>query len=308
MQLYLPIAEISLSLPMLVALGLAVGVLSGLFGIGGGFVLTPMLIFIGITPAIAVGTGTALVTASSVSGALGHWQRRNVDLALGIVLVGGGLFGVLAGIRLQQALKAVGQLDLFTTLTYVVLLGIIGVLMLIESTRALRERWQASRSATAPSRRRGAHHSWIQGLPIKHRFRIAKLYMSVLPPLGLGFVVGWLTAIMGVGGGFLLVPAMIYMLRVPTRIAFGTSAFQIIFVTAFATLMQATQNHSVDALMSVPLILGGVAGAQIGVTLSQKLEVTWARWLLGVLVVGVAVRMAASLVLAPADLFQIDRR
>lgn len=305
MQLYLPIAEVSLSLLMLIGLGLAVGILSGLFGIGGGFVLTPMLILLGIQPGIAVGTGTALVTASSVTGALGHWRRRNVDLTLGAVLVIGGLVGVLIGVRLQQALKALGQLDLFTTLTYVVLLGVIGVLMLVESTQALRSR---AKAGTAPPKRRGAHHSWIQGLPVKHRFRVAKLYMSILPPIGLGILIGWLTAIMGVGGGFLLVPALIYVLRVPTRIAFGTSAFQIIFVTAFATLMQATQNYTVDVLMAAPLIAGGVTGAQIGVSLGQRLEVTWARWLLGALVVAVAVRMAATLVLAPIEPFGIERR
>ena len=306
MQLYLPIAEISVSLPLLAVLGLAVGVLSGLFGIGGGFILTPMLIFLGIAPPIAVGTGAALVTASSVTGALGHWRRRNVDAALGGLLVAGGLAGVVAGIRLQQALKAAGQLDLFTTLVYVVLLGVIGSLMLIESTRALRA--PARAQGAAAQRRRGAHHSWIQRLPVKHRFRVAKLYMSVLPPVVLGAFVGWLTAIMGVGGGFLLVPAMIYVLRVPTRIAFGTSAFQIIFVTAFATIMQATQSFTVDLYLAVPLILGGVSGAQIGVTLGQHLKAEWARWLLGLLVVGVAVRMAASLVLAPIEPFEIDRR
>ena len=305
MQIYLPIAEIASSLPMLIGLGLAVGVLSGLFGIGGGFILTPILIFIGIAPVIAVGTGAALVTASSVTGALAHWQRRNVDLRLGAYLVAGGLLGVLGGIRLQHALKAVGQLDVFTTLSYVILLGVVGTLMLIESTRAL---LAARIDRPVRRRRRGAHHSWIQGLPLKQRFRAAKLYMSILPPLGIGMLVGWLTAIMGVGGGFLLVPALIYVLRIPTRIAFGTSAFQIIFVTASATVLQAVQNTAVDIFLAAPLIVGGVTGAQIGVRLSQRLQADWARWLLGLMVVLVGLRMAAELVLLPAEVFSIDHR
>jgi uncharacterized protein len=305
MQIYLPIAEIALSLPMLIGLGLAVGLLSGLFGIGGGFILTPLLMFLGIAPAIAVGTGAALVTASSVTGALAHWQRRNVDLRLGAYLVLGGLLGVLGGIQLQQALKAIGQLDVFTTLSYVVLLGVVGTLMLIESTRAL---LAARVDRPAPKRRRGAHHSWIQGLPLKQRFRAAKLYMSILPALAIGVLVGWLTAMLGVGGGFLLVPALIYILRIPTRIAFGTSAFQIIFVTACATVLQAVQNTSVDIFLAAPLIAGGVTGAQIGVGLSQRLQADWARWLLGFMVVAVGLRMAADLVLLPSEPFSIDHR
>lgn len=304
MQIYLPIAELALSLPMLIGLGFAVGVLSGLFGIGGGFILTPMLIFIGIAPVIAVGTGAAIVTASSVTGALAHWQRRNVDFRLGTYLVIGGLFGIWSGVRLQQGLKAVGQLDVFTSMTYVVLLGVIGSLMLIESSRAL----LAARVDRPTPKRRRAHHSWIQGLPFKQRFRAAKLYMSILPPLVIGVFVGWLTAILGVGGGFLLVPALIYVLRIPTRIAFGTSAFQIIFVTASATLLQAVQNTAVDIFLAAPLIVGGVTGAQIGVALSQRLQADWARWLLGLLVVGVGMRMAASLVLTPGEAFSIDHR
>ncbi len=302
MQIYLPIAEIALSLPMLVGLGLAVGILSGMFGIGGGFILTPMLIVIGVPPAIAVGTGACQVTASSVTGALGHWRRGNVDVRLGIVLVIGGIAGVTVGIKLQQFLRALGQLDLFTTLTYVVMLGVIGALMLIESAVALR----ATKAGTAPPKRRGAHHSWIQRLPLKQRFRVSKLYMSMIPPLGIGALVGWLTAIMGVGGGFLLVPALIYVLRVPTRIAFGTSAFQIIFVTAYATLMQATANFAVDVFLAAPLIVGGVAGAQIGVGLGQRMKVEMARFFLGFLVVAVAVRMALGLVLTPAEAFSTE--
>lgn len=305
MQIYLPLAEIALSLPMLIALGAAVGVLSGLFGIGGGFILTPMLIFLGVPPLIAVGTGACQVTASSVTGALGHWQRGNVDLRLGAILVIGGVIGVTGGIELQQMLKAYGQLDLFTTMTYMVMLGVIGALMLVESARAI---WQTRSTARLPPKRRGAHHTWIQRLPFKQRFRVAKLYMSMLPAVGTGAFVGWLTAIMGVGGGFVLVPALIYLLRVPTRIAFGTSAFQIIFVTAYATLLHATQNFAVDLALAAPLIVGGVAGAQIGVGLGQRMKAEMARLFLGSLVVAVAIRMGMTLVLTPGEPFSIESR
>jgi uncharacterized protein len=303
MQIYLPLAEIALSLPMLIGLGAAVGVLSGLFGIGGGFILTPMLIFLGVPPLIAVGTGACQVTASSVTGALGHWRRGNVDLRLGVILVASGVMGVTGGIKLQQWLKAFGQLDLFTTMTYVVMLGVIGALMLIESARAI---WQTRATSHGRPRRRGAHHSWIQRLPLKQRFRVAKLYMSMVPAVGIGAFVGWLTAIMGVGGGFVLVPALIYLLRVPTRIAFGTSAFQIIFVTAYATLLHATQNFSVDLALAAPLIVGGVAGAQIGVGLGQRMKAEMARLFLASLVVAVAIRMGLTLVLAPTEAFSFE--
>lgn len=303
MPIYLPIAELSLSLPFLVGLGLAIGVISGMFGIGGGFLLTPMLIFLGVPPSVAVGTGASLVTASSISGAIGHWSRSNVDAHMGWFLVGGGLFGAATGVKLQQYLKAVGQIDLFTTLTYVMVLGVVGSLMLIESLSALR---RASVVRSTPGIRRIAHHNIIQRLPLKRRFRVSKLYISALPLLGIGTLVGWLTAIMGVGGGFLLVPALIYLLRVPTRIALGTSAFQIIFVTIVATLLQATQNYSIDLMLALPLMLGGVVGAQVGVRLGERLSAEELRVVLAGLVLAVAVRMMVSLVVTPAELLAIE--
>jgi uncharacterized protein len=303
MNLYLPIAEIALPLPVLLGLGLAVGVLSGMFGVGGGFITTPMLIFLGVPPAVAVGTGTSQVVASSVSGALGHWSRGNVDIKMGIYLIAGGLCGATVGIWLQQLLKAAGQLDFFTTLTYVVMLGAVGGLMLIEAARALLRR--ASKLPSGSARRAG-QHSWILKLPLKTRFHASKLYMSAIPPVVIGGFVGWLTAIMGVGGGFLLVPALIYILRMPTRIALGTSAFQIIFVAAYATLLQATQNYSVDAALALPLIVGGVIGAHLGVVAAGRLNPEQLRALLGMLVLAVAIRMAAGLVLPPADAYSLD--
>ncbi|MDX2157227.1 MAG: sulfite exporter TauE/SafE family protein [Hyphomicrobiaceae bacterium] len=303
MNLYLPIAEIALPLPVLFGLGLAVGVLSGMFGVGGGFITTPMLIFLGVPPAVAVGTGTSQVVASSVSGALGHWSRGNVDLKMGAYLIVGGLFGATTGIWLQQLLKAAGQLDFFTTLTYVVMLGTVGGLMLFEAVRVL---WRQAAKQPTGSARRGGQHSWILKLPLKTRFHASKLYMSAIPPVVVGAFVGWLTAIMGVGGGFLLVPALIYILRMPTRIALGTSAFQIIFVAAYATLLQATQNYSVDAALALPLITGGVIGAHLGVVAAGRLNPEQLRALLGVLVVAVAIRMAAGLVLPPTDVYSLD--
>ena len=302
MNLYLPIAEIALPLPVLLGLGLAVGVLSGMFGIGGGFITTPMLIFLGVPPAVAVGTGTSQVVASSVSGALGHWSRGNIDLKMGSLLILGGLFGATTGIWIQQLLKAAGQLDFFTTLTYVVLLGVIGSLMLIEASRLLLR--QASKTPTG-SMRRGGQHSWILKLPLKTRFTASKLYMSGIPPVILGALVGWLTAF-GVGGGFAMVPALIYLLRLPTRIALGTSAMQVIFVASFATMLQATQNYTVDAALAVPLIIGGVVGAHLGVMMAGRLNPEQLRALLGLLVLAVAIRMAVGLVLRPIDVYSLD--
>lgn len=304
MNLYLPIAEIALPLPVLLGLGVAVGVLSGMFGIGGGFITTPMLIFLGVPPAVAVGTGTSQVVASSVSGALGHWGRGNVDVKMGLYLIVGGLVGATTGVWLQQILKAAGQLDFFTTLTYVVMLGVVGGLMVVEALRVM----LAQRASGQPqgSARRGGQHSWILKLPLKTRFQTSKLYMSVLPPIAIGAFVGWLTAIMGVGGGFLLVPALIYLLRMPTRIALGTSAFQIIFVAAYATVLQASHNYAIDGALALPLIFGGVIGAHLGVVVATRLNPEQLRALLGVLVLAVAIRMAGGLVLKPTDIYSLD--
>jgi len=302
MSIYLPIAEMSLSLPLLLGLGLAVGVISGMFGIGGGFIMTPMLIFLGVPPAIAVGTGASQVTASSVSGAIGQWQRGNVDLAMGIFLIAGGLVGVAMGVRLQLFLKEIGQLELFINLCYVVLLGTIGSLMLIESVRAILRSAAPKGTPTRLTR----HHNFLHGLPLKRRYRTAKLYISTLPVVAIGAVVGWLTAIMGVGGGFLLIPALIYVLRVPTRVALGTSSFQVIFVTMVATVLQSINIHSVDIMLGFPLMVGGVIGAQIGVRLGERLAAAQLRAVLAALVLFVAVRMALTIVIQPENLISLE--
>lgn len=301
MPLYLPIAGLSLDLLLLLGMGLSIGVLSGLFGIGGGFILTPLLIFLGVPPSVAVGTGAAQVVASSVSGAISHWQRKNVDVKMGFVLIVGGIVGSTMGIRLQQVLKALGQLDFFIAATYVVMLGVVGSLMMIESIGTMR----GAAAGALPAKRREEHHSFLQRLPLKLRFRTSKLYVSAIPALVIGAFVGLLTAIMGIGGGFLLIPALIYMVRLPTRLAMGTSAFQIIFITAITAMMQATQNQTVDAMLAAPLILGGVVGAQIGVRLANRLKAEQLRLLLALLVVGVAIRMSVDLVTPPTDPFNL---
>jgi uncharacterized membrane protein YfcA len=302
MQIYLPVAELSLNVFLLLAIGLAIGFLSGMFGIGGGFIMTPFLIFLGVPPGVAVGTGASQVVAASVSSAVGHWQRGNVDLQMGYFLIGGGVVGAIAGVKVLYILKRAGQLELFVALTYVILLGVVGGLMLIESMRALR----ASPARANLSMRRAGQHTWIQRLPLKQRFPHSKLYISAIPPVAIGAFTGWLTAIMGVGGGFLLVPAMIYLLGMSTRTVIGTSTFQIVCVTAFTTVLQAVQNHSVDVVLASPLIVGGVIGAQYGVGFSEKLKAEQLRALLALLVIAVAVRMALGLVITPADFYTID--
>jgi uncharacterized protein len=303
MQVYLPIAELSLNLVLLLTMGFAIGFLSGMFGIGGGFILTPMLIFLGVPPAVAVGTGASQVVAASVSGALGHWRRNNVDLQMAFLLIVGGFLGALVGVKVLSYLIARGQLEPFVAISYVVLLGVVGTLMLIESLRVLRA---STSGKVTPSARRGGQHTWLDGLPLKMRFRHSRIYASMIPFLGVGALVGLLTAVMGVGGGFMLVPAMIYLMRIPTRIVIGTSTVQILFVTAFTTVLQSTMNHTVDVLLSVPLMAGSVVGAQFGVGFSERFKAEQLRALLALIVVAVAVRMAFGLVIKPGDLYSLE--
>ena len=313
MQVYLPVAEMTINVLLLLAMGLAVGVLSGLFGIGGGFIVTPMLIFLGVPASIAVGTGAAQVAASSVSGTITHWTRRTVDVKMALILLLGGVAGSFLGVLMQRWLKAIGQLELFTSFVYVVLLGTIGTLMLIESIEAIRRARLAAKAKGGPgnlmvsgSAVRSSHHNWIQRLPFKQRFPASKLYISAIPPILLGVLVGWLTAIMGVGGGFLLVPALIYLLKMPTRIVIGTSVFQIMFVTALTTVLQSWQNQSVDLMLGAPLMIGGVVGAQYGVRLGQRLQAEQLRVFLALLVLGVGIRMMIELAVPPKETFSIE--
>ncbi|MDX2205205.1 MAG: sulfite exporter TauE/SafE family protein [Hyphomicrobiaceae bacterium] len=301
MQIYLPVAELSLNVLLLVGIGLAIGFLSGMFGIGGGFIMTPLLIFLGVPAGVAVGTGASQVVASSVSSAIGHWRRANIDMQMAWLLIAGGLVGSIFGVQLLAVLKSYGQLEFFVSITYVVLLGVVGGLMLIESVRTLR-----ATGTVAATRKKAGQHTWLEGLPFKQRFRVSKIYISAVPPIAIGMFVGLLTAVMGVGGGFMMVPAMIYLLRMPTKLVIGTSTMQILFVTAFTTVLQAAQNHSVDLMLSVPLIAGGVVGAQLGVGYGERLKAEQLRALLALLVLAVAVRMALGLTIRPSDLFAIE--
>ncbi len=301
LQVYLPIAEMSVNLLVMLGLGAAVGFLSGMFGVGGGFLLTPFLIFSGISAPIAVATGANQIVATSVSGALAQWRRNNIDFRMGSVLIAGGVVGAFIGVLLLKVLREAGQAGLIISLSYVALLSTIGTLMLAESIRAIRR----TRAGRTSSGRRPGQHNWVHGLPLKLRFPRSRLYISAIPPLVIGWVVGLLTAFLGVGGGFIMVPAMIYLLRMPTNIVIGTSTFQIIFVTAVVTILHASFNNSLDVLLALMLAAGGVMGGQFGVRAGQKLRGEQLRALLALLVLGVAVRLFLDLVLKPEDLYTI---
>lgn len=298
MQIYLPIAEVSVNAFLLLGLGGIVGILSGMFGVGGGFLMTPLLFFIGIPPAVAVATEANQIVASSFSGVLAHFKRKTVDLRMGTVLLIGGLVGAGFGVMLFNYLKAQGQVDLLVKLCYVVFLGVIGGLMFFESLNAIRN----VRKGKAPVRKK---HNWIHGLPFKMRFRVSGLYISVIPPLIVGVAVGVLAAIMGVGGGFVMVPAMIYLLGMPTKVVVGTSLFQIIFVTAFTTMLHATTNFTVDIVLAVLLLVGGVIGAQIGTRIGVKMKAEQLRILLAIMVLAVCGKLALELLLQPSELYSI---
>lgn len=301
LQIYLPIAEISVNLVVMLGLGVAVGFLSGMFGVGGGFLLTPLLMFSGIPAAIAVASGANQIVATSVSGALAQWRRGNIDLRMGAVLIAGGVAGALIGVLILKVLREAGQAGLIISLTYVALLGVIGALMLAESIRAIR-RARAGKPATG---RKPGQHNWIHGLPLKLRFPRSRLYISAIPPLVIGWVAGLLTAFLGVGGGFIMVPAMIYLLRMPTNVVIGTSMFQIIFVTAVVTVLHATLNHTLDVVLALILAAGGVMGGQFGFRAGQRLRGEQLRLLLGAMVLAVALRLLFDLVLKPSELYSI---
>jgi hypothetical protein len=300
MQVYLPIAEVSLDVLVLLALGGAVGVLSGMFGVGGGFLMTPLLIFIGVPAAVAVASEANQVVAASVSGALAHWRRRNVDVKMGLVLLAGGFVGSTLGVWFFKFLREVGQVDFVIAVCYVLFLGVIGALMVAESVRA----WVRARNPAAP-RGKLHQHTWMHGLPLKMRFRRSKLYISALLPLAVGVVVGILAAIMGVGGGFIMVPAMIYLLGMPTSVVVGTSLFQIVFVTANVTFLQALNNQTVDLVLALLLMAGGVVGAQVGAMFGARLRGEQLRVLMGLIVLAVAGRVAFGLIARPADLYSL---
>ncbi|MFZ0111076.1 MAG: sulfite exporter TauE/SafE family protein [Pseudolabrys sp.] len=301
MQIYLPIADLAINIFLLFAMGLAVGFISGMFGVGGGFLMTPFLIFLGISPGVAVATVASHITASSFSGALSHWRRRAVDVAMAFLLLSGGLVGTASGVWLFTKLRAIGQLDLLIGFSYVIMLTAVGGLMLVESVRAI---IRVRRQQFSPLRHSGAH-TWVHALPLKIRFRHSKIYVSVIPVWGIGYVIGLVGAVMGIGGGFLLVPMLIYFLRMPTATVIGTAAVLTTATMAVASVMHALTNHLVDAVLALVLMVGGVIGAQFGARAAQNMPPERLRLLLALLILAVGLRFGYELISRPANLYSI---
>jgi uncharacterized protein len=301
LQIYLPIADLPVNIFLVLGMGIAVGFISGMFGIGGGFLMTPLLIFIGVSPAVAVATVASHIAASSFSGAISYWRRRALDLALAMMLLLGGIVGTVAGVWLFTLLRALGQLDLTIGLSYLLLLGIVGGLMIFESVRAI----MRAREGKPVEVRRPGSHTWFHGLPLKLRFKQSRVYVSAIPVVMIGFIIGFIGAVMGIGGGFLLVPMLIYFLRVPTNVVIGTSMVLTLVTMASATVMHAITNHLVDALLALVLMIGGVMGAQFGARAGQNMRGERIRLMLGLLVLAVGLRFAFELMLKPDDLFSV---
>jgi len=300
-EIYLPIADLPVNIFLLLGMGLAVGFISGMFGIGGGFLMTPLLIFIGISPAVSVATVSTHIAASSFSGAMAYWRRRAIDVSLAAMLLTGGIAGTIAGVLLFTALRRLGHLDIVIGLSYLLLLGSVGAMMVAEGLRAM----VRARQGKPVELRRPGSHTWIHGLPLKVRFKQSKIYVSAIPVLAIGFIMGFIGAIMGIGGGFLLVPMLIYFLRVPTNVVIGTSMVLTLITMASATILHALTNHLVDAVLALILMVGGVTGAQFGARAGQKMRSERLRLLLGILVLGVGLRFAFDLIVAPNHLYTI---
>ena len=299
MDLYLPIAEVSVNAPVLVLLGAAVGFISGMFGIGGGFLMTPVLIFMGIPPVVAVASEANHVAASSTSSVIAYTRRKAVDFRMGGILAAGGAVGSLIGVEVFRVLRTMGQADLVVSLSYLIFLGVIGGLMLTESLGSILRR----RRGDPPAPRGDRRPPWLYGLPFKMRFPRSRLYISVIPPIALGIFVGILSAIMGVGGGFILVPAMVYLLRMPAGVVVGTSLFQIIITTSLTSVLQAGRNQTVDIVLATLLLIGGVMGAQLGARASSRFRAEELRALLALIVLIVGLRMGFGLFITPDEPF-----
>lgn len=299
MDIYLPIAEVSVNAGVLVLLGAVVGFISGLFGIGGGFLMTPILLWMGIPPVVAVASEANHVAASSASSVISYSRKRQVDFRMGGVLAAGGAVGALLGVEVFRWLRLLGQADLVVSLSYLIFLGLIGGLMLVESVGSVLRQ----RRGQGPPKRRDRRPVWLYGLPLKVRFPRSRLYISVIPPVILGVFVGILSAIMGVGGGFILVPAMVYILRMPAGVVVGTSLFQIIITTSLASILQAGRNQSVDIVLATLLLLGGVLGAQFGARASSRFRAEELRALLGLIVLIMGLQMGLVLFITPEDPF-----
>lgn len=301
MPIYLPIAELPVNIFEILGLGIAVGFISGMFGIGGGFLMTPLLILVGIPPAVAVASVPAHMAASSVSGTFTYWRKHLVDYGLALVLLSGALLGTASGVWLFALLRRAGQLDLFISLAYVALLSIVGLLMIVESIRAIIRTWRG----TPPILRRPGTHAWFHGLPLKLRFRQSRIYVSAIPVTVIGFVTGFIGAMMGVGGGFLLVPALIYLMRVPTTVSIATSLMLTLMTMLVAIVLHSVENRSVDIVLALVLMVGGVLGAQFGVRAGQAIRAEQLRLLLGLMVIAVGLRIAGGLINRPAELFSV---
>jgi uncharacterized protein len=302
MHVYLPIADMPVNALLMLVLGGIVGFLSGMFGVGGGFLMTPLLIFSGVPSAVAVATGANPLIASSITGTIAQYRRGNVDIKLGLYLLAGGAAGALMGVQIVKLLRQAGQFDLAISLLYVVFMSTVGGIMFVESVSAITKQ----RQAKPVSVRRRAQRGWIHALPLRTRFPASKLYISALPPIGLGILVGLLSGVMGVGGGFVMVPVLIYVLRVPTGLAIGTSLFQVIFVSAITTVLQAAWNNTVDIVLALLLMAGGVLGAQAGAAAGQRLRAEQLRLLLAILVLGVGMRLLAGL-FWPDEIYSLGR-
>ena len=300
MEFYLPIAEMPVHVGLVLAMSAAVGFISGMFGIGGGFLMTPLLIFIGIPPAVAVASVAPQIAAASTTGVLAHWRRRALDLRLGLVLLAGGVAGTLLGVLFFNAMRRVGRLEPIITLSYAALLGAIGGFMLVESVRAV---LRARNGAVVDPRRRPRPRRF--GLPFRMRFPQSKVHMSVIPPLAVAAVIGFVGAVLGIGGGFLVVPALIYLFRIPTEVVVGTSLFQILFTAIAATLFHAATNHSVDLILAMLLMFGGVFGAQFGAQAGKSLKGDSFRLLLALILLATAVRFVLDMVVEPHEPFSI---
>ena len=301
MSIYLPIAEMNINILLIIFIGMVVGGLSGLFGVGGGFLMTPLLIFLGIPPAVAVGTEAPHVLASSVSGVVAHWRRKNVDFKMGFFLLIGGVVGSTVGVNIFKLLRGFGQIDMVIQMLFLIFLGFIGFSMAFESARTTISKYRT----TSSIRTKLHQHSWIHGLPFKLRFHRSKLYISAIPPIVIGFFVGLLSAMMGVGGGFIMIPAMVYILGMSTNVVVGTSLFQIIFVTANSTFFQSYLNQTVDIVLAALMIIGGVIGAQIGASIGTKLKAEYLRGILAIIVLIVCAKIFADLTLTPSNLFSL---
>ncbi|HEY0901650.1 MAG TPA: sulfite exporter TauE/SafE family protein [Micavibrio sp.] len=304
MLIYLPIAEMAVQPHTIILLGVVVGFMSGIFGVGGGFLATPFLMFMGVPPAIAVGTQANQLVSTSLSGVLGHFRTGNVDVKLAGVMIAGSIAGTLAGGMIFKLLQHIGQINLVIPLLYVLLLGVMGVIMLLESGKTLLHQGAARDSILSPLH----NMTFFKSLPYKINFPRSQLHISALLPVSIGFLGGFLVAVMGIGGGFILVPLMIYVLGMPTMLVAGTSLLQILATTVIATVMHATTNQSVDIILGVLLIVGGIIGIEFGVRAGRRIHGVYARFLLAVILLAVSYRIGSGLLVEPRDLYEIVAR